>query len=81
MTTIIFKILLILLIAAPVIAFSLYTYSKMLSFIRERNNVEKARLAKDRIETGKEAKARTEERKAKKRSDENRRKNRKERRK
>ena len=34
-----------------------------------------------RIETGKEARARTEERKAKKRSDENRRKNRKERRK
>ena len=81
MTTIIFKILLIILIAAPVIAFSLYIYSKMIAFIRERNNVEKARLARDRIETGKEAKARTEERKAKKRSDENRRKNKKERRK
>lgn len=81
MTTIIFKILLIILITAPVIAFSLYIYSKMLNFIREKNNVEKARLARDRIETGKEARARTEERKAKKRSDENRRKNRKERRK
>ena len=81
MITIIFKILLIILIAAPVIAFSLYIYGKMLNFIREKNNVEKARLARDRIETGKEAKARTEERKAKKRNDENRRKNRKERRK
>lgn len=81
MATIIFKILLIILIAAPVIAFAVYSYSKMLAFIRERNNVEKARLARDRIETGKDAKARTEERKAKKRSDENRRKNRKERRK
>ena len=79
--TIVFKILLIILIAAPVIAFALYSYAKMLAFIRDRNNVEKARLARDRIETGKEAKARTEERKAKKRSDENRRKNKKERRK
>ena len=81
MTTSIFKILLIILIAAPVIAFSLYIYGKMLNFIQKKNNVEKARLARDRIETGKEARARTEERKAKKRSDENRRKNRKERRK
>ena len=79
--TIVFKILLIILIAAPVIAFAAYSYLKMIAFIRERNNVEKARLARDRIETGKEAKARTEERKTKKRSDENRRKNKKERRK
>ena len=81
MATIIFKILLIILIAAPVIAFAIFSYSRMLVFIRDRNSVEKARLARDRVESGKDAKARTEERKAKKRSDENRRKNKKERRK
>ena len=66
MTTI-FKILLIILVAAPIIAFAVYNYLKMLAYIREKNNVEKARLARARVESGKEAKGRTEERKAEKR--------------
>lgn len=37
---VIFKILLIILIALPVIALSSYFYSQMLSFIRARNGIE-----------------------------------------
>ena len=66
--TMIFKILLIILIAAPVIAFAAISYGKMLAFIREKNNIEKARLARARVESGKEAKSRTENRKAEKRN-------------
>ena len=81
MTTIIFKILLIILVCVPVIAGAVYFYLQMVGVIKERNNVEKARLARARVESGKDAKGRTEERKAKKRSEQNRRKNKKERRK
>ena len=81
MTTIVFKILLIILVAAPVIAASVYFFIQMVRFIRERNTVERARLAASRIEIGKETKAGTQERKAEKRRKENRRANRKERRK
>ena len=42
--TIGFKIALIVLLALPVIAFAVYFYTQMLSFIRERNAVEKARI-------------------------------------
>ena len=79
MTMIIFKILLIILVCAPVIAGSIYFFLQMTGVVRERNNIEKARLARARVESGKDAKGRTEERKAKKRSDQNRRKNKKER--
>lgn len=68
MVTIIFKILLIILVAAPVIAIAVWLYLQMLKLIRERNSIETARLAKGRIESGKEAKSRTENRKAKKRN-------------
>ena len=79
--TIAFKILLIILVAAPVIAAALFFYLQMLGFIRDRNTVEKARLAARRVEIGKETKAGTQERKAEKRAKENRRANKKERRK
>ena len=40
----IFKILLIILIALPVIALSSYLYSQMLSYIKARNSIEDAAL-------------------------------------
>ena len=40
----IFKILLIILIALPVIALSSYFYSQMLSYIKARNSIEDAAL-------------------------------------
>lgn len=63
----VFKIMLIILISLPVIAGAVYMYFQMLAYIREKNSIETARLARDRIESGKDAKGRTEDRKAKKR--------------
>ena len=74
-----FKILLIILVAAPVIGAALFFYFQMIGFIRERNTAERARMASRRIEIGKETKAETQERKAEKRRKENRRENKKER--
>ena len=74
-----FKILLIILVAAPVIGAALFFYFQMIGFIRERNAVEKARMAAARIEIGRETKAATQERKAEKRRKQNRRANKKER--
>lgn len=47
---IIFKILLIILVAAPVIALSVYLYSQMIAFIREKNRHEKAMIESERFE-------------------------------
>jgi hypothetical protein len=41
---VIFKILLILLISAPVIAFAWVLYLQVLSYVRERNRVDKERM-------------------------------------
>jgi len=79
MTMMVFKIMLIILVAAPVIAFAVISYIRMIGFIRERNTVEKARLAASRIEIGKDTKAETQERKAEKRRKQNRRANKRER--
>lgn len=43
----VFKILLILLIAAPVIAIATYFYFQMLAYIRDRNKVEEYRMKKE----------------------------------
>lgn len=52
----IFKILLIILIALPVIALSSYFYSQMLSYIKARNSIEDAALreiaAEEKTENG-----------------------------
>ena len=47
----IFKILLIILIALPVIAFAAYCYSKMLSYIRVRNAIENEAIRQNVAET------------------------------
>lgn len=47
---IVFKILLIILVAAPVIGISLFFYSQMVAFIRERNRREKAEIERERFE-------------------------------
>ena len=41
---VIFKILLIILISAPVIAFAWVLYAQVLSYIKERNRVDKERM-------------------------------------
>ena len=41
---VIFKVLLIILISAPVIAFAWILYGQVLSYIRERNRVDKERM-------------------------------------
>lgn len=43
----VFKILLIILVAAPVIGISLYFYSQMVAFIRERDRREKAEAERE----------------------------------
>lgn len=47
---IVFKILLIILVAAPVIGISLYFYSQMLAFIGEKNKREKAEIERERMQ-------------------------------
>ncbi|MBQ9272408.1 MAG: hypothetical protein IJ227_01655 [Mogibacterium sp.] len=48
----IFKILLIILVSAPVIGFALYFYSQMIGFIKVRNKAEEDRLqAESRVRT------------------------------
>ena len=47
---IVFKILLIILVAAPVIGISCYFYSQMMAFIREKNRREKAEIERERTE-------------------------------
>lgn len=46
----VFKILLIILVAAPVIGISVFFYSQMMTFIREKNKREKAEIERERIE-------------------------------
>ena len=46
----IFKILLIILVAAPVIGISLVFYSQMMAYIREKNKREKAEIERERFE-------------------------------
>ena len=41
---VIFKVLLIILISAPVIAFAWILYGQVLSYIKERNRVDKERM-------------------------------------
>ena len=41
---VVFKILLIILVSAPVIAFAWAMYGQVLSYIRERNRVDKERM-------------------------------------
>ena len=41
---VIFKVLLIILISAPVIGFSWILYGQVLSYIREKNRVDKERM-------------------------------------
>ena len=41
---VIFKVLLIILISAPVIAFAWVLYGQVLSYIRERNRVDRERM-------------------------------------
>ena len=41
---VIFKVLLIILISAPVIAFAWVLYGQVLSYVKERNRVDKERM-------------------------------------
>ena len=41
---VIFKVLLIILISAPVIAFAWVLYGQVLSYVRERNRVDRERM-------------------------------------
>ena len=41
---VIFKVLLIILISAPVIAFAWILYGQVLSYVRERNRVDRERM-------------------------------------
>jgi hypothetical protein len=63
---IVFKILLIILVAAPVIGISLFFYSQMMTFIRERNKREKAEIERERLEKRARRKSASEDRKAEK---------------
>lgn len=63
---IVFKILLIILVAAPVIGISLFFYSQMMTFIRERNKREKAEIERERLEKRARRKSASEARKAEK---------------
>ena len=47
----IFKILLIILIALPVIALASYFYSQMLSFIKVKNNIEEEAIRQSAAES------------------------------
>ena len=63
---IVFKILLIILVAAPVIGISMFFYSQMMTFIRERNKREKAEIERERLEKRARRKSASEARKAEK---------------
>ena len=62
----VFKILLVILIALPVIGISLLFYSQMISFIREKNKREKAEIERERLEKRARRKSASEARKAEK---------------
>lgn len=49
---VVFKVLLIILISAPVIALALYFYSQMLAFIREKDRIEDEQIARELAEAG-----------------------------
>lgn len=63
----VFKILLIILIALPVIALASYFYSQMLSYIRAKNGIENEAIrqvaAESESEKGKRKKSRKKEKK------------------
>lgn len=49
---VVFKVLLIILISAPVIGLALYFYSQMLAFIREKDRIEDEQIARELAEAG-----------------------------